>query len=91
VKQNSGAEWQANRQIIRHWLQILMPLENEEKQKPVSTQQNTKKCLENEAMPKNKYSAKQKRLAAIAPPRDSITAADLKAARKKKKKKRSKT
>ena len=68
-----------------------MHLENEEKPKRASTQQNIKKCLEDEKMPKNKYSAKQKRLAAIAPPRDSITAADLKAARKKKKKKRSKT
>ena len=29
-------------------------------------------------MPKSSYSAKQRRLAAVAPPRDKITAADLK-------------
>ena len=29
-------------------------------------------------MPKGSYSAKQRRLAAVAPPRDKITAADLK-------------
>ena len=35
-------------------------------------------------MPYSKYSPKQKRLAAIAPPRNKITAADLKAIKKKK-------
>jgi hypothetical protein len=34
-------------------------------------------------MPYSKYSAKQKRLAAVAPPRKKITEADLKAIRKK--------
>ena len=43
-------------------------------------------------MPKSSYSAKQRRLAAVAPPRDKITAADLKKLRSKtKKKKRSET
>ena len=37
-------------------------------------------------MPKGSYSAKQRRLAAVAPPRDKITAADLKKLRSKKKK-----
>ena len=40
-------------------------------------------------MPKKSYSAKQRKLAAMAPPRDKITGADfkkLKAKRKKKKK-----
>ena len=39
-------------------------------------------------MPKSSYSAKQRKLAAVAPPRDKITAADLKSyvLRKKKKK-----
>ena len=43
-------------------------------------------------MPKGKsgYSAKQKKLAAIAPPRNKITAADLKGLRKNGKKKGSK-
>ena len=39
-------------------------------------------------MPYSKYSAKQKKLAAIAPPRKKITGADLKALKKKKKKKK---
>ena len=39
-------------------------------------------------MPKRSYSAKQQRLAAVAPPRDKITAADLKKVRTKKKKKK---
>ena len=39
-------------------------------------------------MPKGSYSAKQRKLAAVAPPRDKITAADLKKLRSKKKKKR---
>jgi hypothetical protein len=39
-------------------------------------------------MPYSKYSAKQKRLAAVAPPRKKITGADLKALKKKKKKKK---
>lgn len=39
-------------------------------------------------MPYSKYSAKQKRLAAIAPPRKKITRADLMALKKKKKKKK---
>ncbi len=34
---------------------------------------------------KKSYSAKQKRLARIAPPRDKITAADLRKARKRRK------
>ncbi len=38
-------------------------------------------------MPKAKYSAKQRKLAAIAPPRDKITGADLKKLRSKRKKK----
>ena len=38
-------------------------------------------------MPFSKYSPKQKRLAAVAPPRKKITAADFKALQKKKKKK----
>ena len=38
-------------------------------------------------MPKGKYSPKQKRLARVAPPRDKITAADLKKLRKRRKKK----
>ena len=33
-------------------------------------------------MPKSKYSAKQKKLAKVAPPRDRITGADLKRLRK---------
>lgn len=37
-------------------------------------------------MPYSKYSPKQKRLAAVAPPRKKITAADLKKLREKKKK-----
>ena len=39
-------------------------------------------------MPKGSYSAKQRRLAAVAPPRDKITVADLKKVRTKKKKKK---
>ena len=39
-------------------------------------------------MPKSSYSAKQRKLAAVAPPRDKITAADLKKLRSKKKKKK---
>ena len=42
-------------------------------------------------MPKRSYSVKQRKLAAVAPPRDKITAADLKKVRTKKKKKRSET
>ena len=38
-------------------------------------------------MPKSKYSAKQKKLAKVAPPRDKITGADLKRLRKRGKKK----
>ena len=38
-------------------------------------------------MPYTKYSAKQKKLAAVAPPRKKITRADLTKLRKKKKKK----
>ncbi len=34
-------------------------------------------------MPKGSYSAKQRKLAAVAPPRDKITAADLKKLRSK--------
>ena len=41
-------------------------------------------------MPKKYYSAKQRRLAAVAPPRDKITAADLKKLRSKTKKKKKK-
>ena len=37
-------------------------------------------------MPYSKYSAKQRRLAAVAPPRRKITAADLAKLRKRKKK-----
>ena len=37
-------------------------------------------------MPYSKYSAKQKKLARVAPPRDKITGADFKAMKKKKKK-----
>lgn len=39
-------------------------------------------------MPKSKYSAKQRKIAALAPPRDKITAADLKKLRSKKRKKK---
>jgi hypothetical protein len=39
-------------------------------------------------MPKGSYSAKQRKLAAVAPPRDKITAADLKKLRSKKKRKK---
>jgi hypothetical protein len=39
-------------------------------------------------MPYSKYTKKQKKLAAVAPPRKKITAADLKALRKRKTKKR---
>jgi|TARA_R100000005_G_C5002897_1_gene210749 hypothetical protein len=39
-------------------------------------------------MPKSKYSAKQRKMAALAPPRDKITAADLKKLRDKKRKKK---
>ena len=43
-------------------------------------------------MPKGSYSAKQRKLAAVAPPRDKITGADLKKLNAKKKKgKRSET
>jgi len=38
-------------------------------------------------MPKKKYSAKQKKLARVASPRDKITAADLRRLRKRGKKK----
>ena len=41
-------------------------------------------------MPYSKYSAKQKKLAAVAPPRKKITGADLKALKKKKKKRKKK-
>tara|TARA_B100000424_G_C22936804_1_gene498480 strand:- start:2438 stop:2566 length:129 start_codon:yes stop_codon:yes gene_type:complete len=41
-------------------------------------------------MPKGKYSPKQKRLARVAPPRDKITAADLKKLRKSKSQKKRK-
>ena len=37
-------------------------------------------------MPKGSYSGKQRKLAAVAPPRDKITAADLKKLNAKKKK-----
>ena len=39
-------------------------------------------------MPFSKYSAKQKKLARVAPPRDKITGADFAALRKSKKRKR---
>ena len=39
-------------------------------------------------MPRSSYSPKQRRLAAVAPPRYKITAADLKKLRSKKKKKK---
>ena len=39
-------------------------------------------------MPKGSYSAKQRKLAAVAPPRDKITAADLKKLRSKKARKK---
>ena len=39
-------------------------------------------------MPKGSYSSKQRKVAAVAPPRDKITAADLKKLRSKKKKKK---
>ena len=39
-------------------------------------------------MPHSKYSPKQKRLAAVAPPRKKITKADFDALKKKKKKKK---
>ena len=39
-------------------------------------------------MPRSSYSPKQRRLAAVSPPRDKITAADLKKLRSKKKKKK---
>ena len=39
-------------------------------------------------MPYSKYSKKQKKLAAVRPPRKKITGADLKAVRKRKKKKK---
>ena len=39
-------------------------------------------------MPKKSYSAKQRKLAAVAPPRDKITSADLKKLRSKKKRKK---
>ena len=41
-------------------------------------------------MPFSKYSAKQKKLARVEPPRDKITGADFKAMKKKKKKKKRK-
>jgi len=41
-------------------------------------------------MPLKSYSKKQRKLAAVAPPRDKITAADLKKLRSKKKKRRKK-
>jgi len=41
-------------------------------------------------MPFNKYSPKQKKLAAVAPPRKKITGADLKTLAKKRKKRRAK-
>jgi hypothetical protein len=41
-------------------------------------------------MPYSKYSAKQKKLAAVAPPRKKITGADLKALKKRKKKRKKK-
>ena len=39
-------------------------------------------------MPKGSYSSKQRKLAAVAPPRDKITAADLKKLRSKKARKK---
>ena len=39
-------------------------------------------------MPKKSYSPKQRKLAAVAPPRDKITAADFKNLRSRKKEKR---
>ncbi len=42
-------------------------------------------------MPKGSYSAKQRKLAAVAPPRDKITAADLKSYVLRKNEKRSET
>ena len=39
-------------------------------------------------MPKGSYSSKQRKLAAVAPPRDKITAADFKKFRSKKKRKK---
>ena len=39
-------------------------------------------------MPKKSYSAKQRKLAAVAPPRDKITGADFKKLKSKKKKKK---
>jgi hypothetical protein len=41
-------------------------------------------------MPFSKYSSKQKKLARVAPPRDKITGADLKALKKRKKKRKKK-
>jgi len=41
-------------------------------------------------MPKKSYSSKQRKLAAVAPPRDKITAADLKKLRSKRKKRKKK-
>jgi len=43
-----------------------------------------------EVMPYSKYSPKQKKLARVAPPRDKITAADLKKVKRGRKKKKSK-
>ena len=39
-------------------------------------------------MPKKSYSAKQRKLAAVAPPRDTITGADFKKLKGKKKRKK---
>ena len=39
-------------------------------------------------MPKGSYSSKQRKLAAVAPPRDKITAADFKKLKTKRKKKK---
>tara|TARA_A100001515_G_scaffold22311_1_gene16988 strand:- start:75 stop:197 length:123 start_codon:yes stop_codon:yes gene_type:complete len=39
-------------------------------------------------MPKSSYSAKQRKLASVAPPRDKITAADFKKLKTKRKKKK---
>jgi len=41
-------------------------------------------------MPYSKYSAKQKKLARVAPPRDKITGADFRALKKRKKTKKKK-
>ena len=41
-------------------------------------------------MPKGSYSAKQRKLAAVAPPRDKITSADFKKLNKKNKKRKKK-